>query len=197
MKMKPDQKDWMEATATQYTFIDKPSLVWNVHVKMNSFIFLLGRDKFTKGKGEMLIKMNSLIPVVDEKGSKIDEGSIQRYLGEMVWFPSLALSPYVNWEEIDDNSAKATMEYMGTKGSGVFHFNSEGDFTKFSAMRFKDNDETSKRYEWVLLVQNYSEFEGIRVPSEMTATWKLEDGDWTWLELKIQDIKYNKNALEN
>ncbi|MDN5330561.1 MAG: hypothetical protein PWP35_2348 [Bacteroidales bacterium] len=37
----------------------------------------------------MLIKVNSLIPVVNEKGNKLDEGTLQRYLGEIVWFPSL------------------------------------------------------------------------------------------------------------
>jgi hypothetical protein len=28
---------------------------------------------------------------------------------EIVWFPFLALSPYITWQQIDDNSAKAAM----------------------------------------------------------------------------------------
>lgn len=127
----------------------------------------------------MLIKLNSLITIVDEQGNKMDEGSIQRYLGEMVWFPSLALSPYITWQEINETSATATMDYKGTKGSGTFYFNTEGNIIKFSALRYKGNEPDAKRYNWVLLVEEYKTFEGIKVPSKMTATWELEKADWT------------------
>lgn len=191
MKLKPEQKNWYTAEAEQYSFIDEPSFIWSVNVKMNPLIFFKGRDKFENGKGEMLIKLNSLIPIVHEKGVQIDEGSLQRFLGEMVWFPSLALSPYIEWEQLDSKTVKATMNYQGTSGSGTFHFNEDGDVAQFSALRFKGNESSSKRYEWILSVEEHHEFEGIRVPSKMTATWKLEDTDWTWLKLEIKDIDYN------
>ena len=194
MKMKPDQDKWLNANAIQYTFIDDPSFIWTVDVEMNGLVNFQGRDKFDDGKGEMLIKLNSVINIVDEKGPKLDEGSIQRYLGEMVWFPSLALSPYITWQEIDEFTATATMDYNGTSGSGTFYFNSEGDFVKFSAMRYKGNEPDAQRYEWILLVDERKTFEGINVPSKMTATWKLEKEDWTWLKLEIEDINYNVNA---
>ncbi len=173
MKMKPNQKNWMTATAIQYTTTEPPAFIWTVDVKMNSFINFVGRDKFQDGKGEMLIKVNSLFKVVNQQGKKLDEGTIQRYLGEMVLFPSLAISPYITWEQIDDQTAKATMDYMGTRGSGTFYFNSEGDFIKFVAMRYMGNDPEAKKYEWVLLVDDYKTFSGIRVPSKMTETHNL------------------------
>jgi hypothetical protein len=191
MKMKPDQKNWMKATALQYSTIDTPAFIWTVKVKMNSLLNFWGRDKFENGKGEMLIKVNSIFKVVDSKGEKIDEGALQRYLGELIWFPTLALSKYISWEQIDDLSAKATMKYKGTEGSGVFYFNTEGDFTKFVALRFKDNVEDAKRYEWIMSVEDYKLFEGLRIPAKGVATWRLEEGDWTWLKLEITDIKYN------
>lgn len=193
MKMKPDQKNWMSARAVQYTTIDNPAFIWTVNVKMNSLINLQGRDKFENGKGEMLIKLNSLINVVNEKGDKLDEGTLQRYLGEMAWFPSLALSPLITWEQIDETTVKATMTYKGTSGSGTFHFNSDGDFLRFSAMRYMGNDPEAKKYEWIITADDYKTFEGIKVPSRMTATWKLENNDWTWLKLEIKDIRYNEN----
>lgn len=191
MKMKPDQKNWNPATAFQYTVIPEPSFLWTVEMKMNRFLWFRGRDKFQNGKGEMLIKMNSLVNVVNGTGEKIDEGSLQRFLGEMVWFPSLAVSPYVSWEEIDEVSARATMKYKNIKGSGTFHFNERGDFIKFIALRFQGNEPDSKRREWILTVDDYKIFDGIKVPSKMKATWKLDDGDWTWLKLEIVEIQYN------
>lgn len=191
MKMKPGQKKWMHATAVQYSAVEVPSFIWVVKAKMNSFLNFQGRDKFVEGHGEMLIKLNSLFTIVNEPGDKLDEGSIQRYLGEMVWFPSLALSPYITWEELSETSAKATINYKGTQGSGTFYFNKSGELIKFSALRFKENTSDAKRYWWVLEVEDYKIFEGIKVPSIMKATWQMENTDWTWLKLEIIDIQYN------
>ncbi|MBN1650015.1 MAG: hypothetical protein JW857_01730 [Bacteroidales bacterium] len=194
MKMKPEQENWMSANAIQYTSIDNPAFIWAVNVKMNRLLNFQGRDKFEHGKGAMLIKMNSLINVVNERGEKLDEGTLQRFLGEMVWFPSLALSPYITWKQIDGNTAIATMTYINTSGSGTFSFNSKGDVTKFSALRYKGNEADAKRHVWEMNITNYKIFEGIKVPTEMTATWKLDNEDWTWLKMEVTDIKYNKNA---
>lgn len=191
MQMKPGQNNWMSATAIQYTTINNPAFIWTVDVKMNNLLNFQGRDKFEDGKGEMLIKMNSLINVVNEQGKKLDEGSLQRYLGEMVWFPSLALSPYITWQQINDTTAKATMTFKGTTGSGTFFFNTNGDITKFSALRYNGNEADAKKYEWIMNISAYKTFEGIKVPAKMTSTWKLDNGDWTWLKLEVKDIKYN------
>jgi len=195
MKMKPEQKKWLDASAVQYTSIDLPAFIWSVDVKMNGLMFFLGRDKFEEGKGEMLIKLNALFNVVNEHGEKLNEGTIQRYLGEMVWFPSLALSEFISWEQVNDTTVKAIMQYKETKGSGTFHFNSNGDFISFSAMRYMGNKKGSSRYEWVIRVEEFNTFEGIKVPSKMSATWKLDEGDWTWLKLEVTDIKYNENCI--
>jgi len=194
--MKPEQKKWMFASAIQYSTINQPAFIWTVDVKMNALLNFVGRDKFIDGKGEMLIKMNALLNVVKEQGSKLDEASMQRFLGEMVWFPSLALSEYITWETIDDATAKATMNYQGTTGSGTFYFNSEGAFVKFSALRFMGNEKDAQRKEWILLVDEHSTFEGITIPSKMSATWKLDKGDWTWLKLDIIDVKYNQHVIQ-
>lgn len=193
MKLKPEQENWMLVQAEQYTTLDNPGFIWSVDVKMNSLLTFVGRDKFENGKGEMLIKLNSLINIVNERGEKLNEGTIQRYLGEMVWFPSLALSEHITWDAINDTTAKATMTYMGTSGSGTFTFDSNGDVAQFSALRFKGNEASAKRYEWVMNIVGYNTFESIKVPAKMTATWKLDEGDWNWLTMEVTDIQYNEN----
>jgi hypothetical protein len=193
MKMKPQQQDWYVARAEQYTTMNPPAFIWTVKMKMSPLIKIRGRDKFVEGKGEMLIKMNSIINVVNEKGPRMDEGTLQRFLGELVWYPSFVLSPYIEWEAIDKTTAKATMTYKGCTGSGTFYFNENGDFVKFVALRFMGNKADAKRYPWVLTVDDYAVFDGIQVPSKMKATWKLDEGDWTWLDLEITSIEYNLN----
>ncbi|RKS55561.1 hypothetical protein BC962_0526 [Gillisia mitskevichiae] len=186
--MKPEQKQWSTAKAKQYFTIDPPAFNWCVNLEMKPWIKLVGRDKFEKGKGEMEIKLLSLFPIVNSRNDeKINQASLQRYLAEIVWFPSAVFSSYISWESIDENSARATMRYNGTEGSGVFHFDEMGDFKKFIAMRYKDTTLT----EWVVNATKTELRNGIKIPVECNAAWKLEDGYWTWLKIKITHIEYN------
>jgi len=197
IKMKSEQESWNNATAEQYFAIQNPAFVWKVKMNMPPFIKVTGRDKFIDGKGEMQIKMFSLVNIVNEQGVKMDEGTLQRYLGEIVWFPTAALSPHITWESIDAFSAKATLDYKGTKGSGTFHFNENGDFVQYSTYRYKENEPDTKRYEWVIDVNEHAVMNSVKIPVKMTATWKLDEGNWTWLDLEITDIKYNTKLLSN
>lgn len=52
-------------------------------------------------------------------------------------------------------------------------------------MRYQGNEPESERQEWVLEVDEYANFDGIRIPSKMRATWRLPLGDWTWLKLEV------------
>ncbi len=191
MQMKPGQDDWMEARAVQYSTLGTPGFVWTVEARMNSLLFFQGRDKFHNGKGEMLIRLNSLVGVVNQRGGKLDEGALQRFLGEMVWFPSLAVSPAVVWEAIDDSTARATLSCGGISGSGTFHVNGAGDVTRFEALRYKGGEDDAVRYPWLMNISGYDSFGGIRVPVQMTSTWKLDTGDWTWLKLAVTSVSYN------
>jgi hypothetical protein len=193
MKLKAGDSKWKTADAVQYTTMDPPAFIWKVNMDIAPLVKVTGRDKFSLGKGEMLIKINAIFPVARETGERIDEGTLQRYLGELVWFPSLAISPYITWDQIDESSARATMHYKGTSGSGVFHFNAEGEFTKYVALRYMGNQARDERIPWELTVEAYKVFDGIKVPSKMKATWKLDDTDWIWLDLEVTEIKYNLN----
>jgi hypothetical protein len=198
MKMKPEQEKWYEANAVQYFTVDNPAFIWKVKVDMMPLVFFTGRDKFSDGKGNMLIKVLSLFNVVNASDNeKINQGTLQRYLGETIWFPTAVVSPYIKWEEIDSLSAKATMTYKGTSGSAVFTFNENGDFVKFSAMRYKDSDEKAQLKEWIITLSDYKVYDGIKIPVKGEATWKLDNGDFTWYKLKIYDVEYNPPISEN
>jgi hypothetical protein len=191
LKMKPEQEDWYPGTAEQYFTIQPPAFNWNINTKMNPVLEVVGRDKFEKGQGEMIIKLCSLIPVANAKNNnKVNQATLQRFLAEMVWFPSAALSPYIKWETVNDFCAKATMDYQGTKGSGEFYFDTNGNFTKFVAMRFRDAN-AIEATEWTVTATKTEQRHGINIPVECEAKWKLNSGQWTWLKLKIKDIQYN------
>lgn len=190
MRLNPGQKKWFRSYSRQYFTVTIPAFIWVVHMDMYS-LPIIGRDKCAEGRGEMKIMLMGLIPIaVAGNNYKIHQSALQRFLGEISWFPQAALMPYIRWESIDKTSARATIEYMGVTGSAVFHFNEKGELVKFVAMRYQDiRDE--KPTEWVASVKGYGEFHGIKIPTTFDATWMQSDGPFTWFRFEIVDVQYH------
>jgi hypothetical protein len=195
MRTTPDGA-WMPMQAEQYFRVDQPGFVWTAQVKMAPLVSMAGRDHYLEGHGGMLIKLFSLIPVVNAKsGPEIDQGTLLRYLAEMQWFPTAALEDYIQWEEIDEHSARATMTYKGVTGSGVLTFNDQGDLVSFHAMRPREVNGKYVMTGWGGVGAEFNEFNGIRIPSKGDVIWNLETGDFDWFKYEITEIEYNKPEL--
>ncbi|MDD4335310.1 MAG: hypothetical protein PHY77_06850 [Desulfotomaculaceae bacterium] len=195
MRLKEDQP-WMPFEAEQYFNVEEPGFVWKAKVKMNPLLYFSGRDRYFQGRGEMNIKVLSLLPVAAAGGSsEMDQSTLLRYLAEMIWFPTAALNDYIKWEEIDANSAWATMSYQGVTGSGIYTFDDNGDAVSFFAKRYREVNGQYALDPWGGVAKGYSEFNGIRISSKMDVIWKLETGDFNWFQCDITDIEYNKPQL--
>ncbi len=190
MRMK-EENPWMPLEAEQHFTVEKPGYIWKAKVKAAPFVTLTARDKYDDGQGNVLIKLLALITVADAKGKEVDQGSMVRFLAETVWIPTAALSSYITWEEVDANTARATMNYRGVNASGVFSFNDRGEVIDFVAPRYGDFDGHYSMEKWQIILEDYKEFEGVMVPSKGEVIWKLKTGDFSWYQFEVLDIEYN------
>ena len=196
-EMKTSKKGkWMPFTAVQYFNAENPAFVWKTEVNPFPLLFLLGRDKLQSGKGEMLINLLALVKVAHARGNqKVNSGTLQRYLGEICWFPSAALRPYLSWEEIDATTAKAILEQEDLKVEGIYKFSAEGKLLSFETLRFYGADKNAKREKWLIEMLAYDQFNGVTVPSRCKVTWQLPDGDFHWLSLTVTSINYDPSGV--
>ncbi len=155
-------------------------------------VSIIGRDKYYQGEGNMLIKLLSLITVADAQGPEINQGTLVRYLNEIRWFPSAALSEYIEWESLGENSARATITHRGVSTSADFYFNEEGELVNFRADRYMDDEGQFRMEKWTTPITEYGIMEGIMIPTAGEGVWELESGDFTYIRLRIVDIKYNE-----
>jgi len=192
MRTSPGSR-WIPFTAEQWFKTYAPGFIWTADVKAAPGIYLQGRDKYENGEGHMLIKLLSLFAIADESGVETDQGSMLRYLAEIIWFPSVAVSDYIRWEQAGPGTAKAIMTCGDITASGLFKFNAEGDIISFEAMRYYTVGNGATLEKWIIQTDpgGYREFNGVRIPASGTVTWRLEDGDYTWLKLEIKEICYN------
>ena len=185
------QGKWMPFTAVQYFNTLCPSFLWTTRVTAFPLVYLDGRDKLQNGKGAMNIKLLSLINLVDEKeNEKINSGSKIRFLGEMCWFPFAALEPYVDWISVTNTKVKAILHQGELPVEGIFEFSPEGRLLSFQAQRYFGGEKDAKIQTWRIDILDHDTFDGFTVPSKCKVTWKLPEGDFHWLTLKVTDIKY-------
>lgn len=191
MRTKPNGK-WMSFSAVQVFNVREPAFVWKTRVAAFPGVYLTGRDKLQNAEGAMLIKLFSLFKVVNEKGNiPVNTGSLLRFLGELCWFPSAALRPYLKWENLSSTSAKAFLKHEGLEVEGVFKFSLQGELLSFEAERFHGAGEKAQKEKWLIQIEEHQNYDGIKVPSKCKVTWKLPQGDFHWMTLKVTTLRYN------
>ncbi len=183
---------WMPFTAVQYFNFAEPGFLWYARIKAAPLVHITGRDKYFDGQGNMLIKFMSIFKVSDASGSEINQGSLVRYLAEIVSQPAAALNKYIQWEKVNEQLVRATISYRGVTAAGIFEFDQKGDVVSFSAPRYREQGGKYTLDDWHFKAFEHKEFEGIRVPARGELIWKLSNGDFSWFQFEVTDLKYNR-----
>ncbi|RLC96723.1 MAG: hypothetical protein DRI40_02360 [Chloroflexi bacterium] len=182
-------KKWLPIVGEEYFTTDPPGFIWRGRVKPFPVIWITGRDRYYQGKGNMLIKLFSLVTVADSKGEEMDQSSLVRWVAEAPWFPTALISSrYLGWEPVDDSSAKVVASYEGIGCSAVFRFNAQGQITQLSTQdRFRDVDGRPVRTGWTGYYRQYRDWNGVKVPTEVEVVWNLPGGDFSYARFQVTE----------
>lgn len=181
---------WMSFEAEQYYTTKQPGFIWKTDMNYLPLVSVVGRDKYYDGEGNMLIKLPPFIIIAEARGDDIDQGTLVRYLNEIMWFPTAYLSDYISWEPIDSTSARAIMTDHGATVSAVLHFDKDGRLVNFVADRYYAGGNEANLETWATPIKEYGEMEGLRIPVKGEGVWKLDSGDFTYIELQLTELEY-------
>ncbi len=183
---------WIQIEADQYYSVTPPAFTWIAKMKLGP-AWVAARDRYSNGKGNMIIKVLSSLPLFDVRGPEMDHASLLRFLSELPWLPTAFLSENITWKEIDDRAAEATITDGGVAATGTFHFNGTDEITEFTSPgRFRN--ETGKIEPWSGTWSNYCEFGGFRIPTEGNAVWNAPEGDFEYVRLKVETAEFNQST---
>jgi hypothetical protein len=178
---------WMKLDAEEYYSVNPPGFVWVGTLRTGGFPFVRARDRYRDGKGNMQIKLATVLIIADPTGAAMDQASMTRYLNELMWFPTAFLAPNVSFEAIDQNSAKVTLTDVGKQVTAILYFDAEGRPTDFVAPRsYGEGLQT-----WSVPITAYGAFGGFNLPVRVKAVWKLPEGDFEYIDVVITDLEYN------
>jgi len=186
---------WKRFTATQHITVEPPGFFWNASIDIAPFVSLRIRDLFRNGNGSAEVSLFGILPLDSaESTPELDEAELVRYLAEAVWYPTALLpGEGVQWEPIDDRTAKATIDHGDVSASLVFSFDEDDEVTRvYTENRYRRVEDGFEPTPWSGHWQNYQRRNGIRIPMEGEVVWHLPDGDLEAWRGRITGIGYDE-----
>ena len=178
-------KSWSTIEGEQYFTAGTPGFIWKGKIGI-----LSACDMYLNNKGRLVISLLNTINIVDGQGENFNQGELLRWLGESVWFPTNILpSEKLKWIPIDNTSAKLIFNHDKLSLFYIVKFNKNNEIIQLETERYY-NDTNLKP--WVGNFENYKEINGVKVPTIIKATWKLEEGDHTYVNFHLKEIEYDK-----
>lgn len=182
---------WIPLDAVQYYTVQPPGFLWDGTMHVGPFLLARARDRYTGGKGHMLVRAGSLFTVVNGEGEEMDQGAMMRYLSEMMWFPTAFLGDNISFRPVDDKSAQVQLTDHGRSVTGTMYYDEEGRLTDFVAKRYRMVEGGYDLETWSTPVIEYGELAGLKLPVRGKAVWKLLDGDLEYIDITITELEYN------
>lgn len=154
-----------------------------------------GIDYCTDQEGGMKGILGKSIQIFDER-------TAQGYQAQMIsWFaeslilnPAVILSPYVQYETIDDSHVKMTVSCNGVTGTGIITMNELGAITEFYSdeRQVEKVDGVETRVGWRCEYSEYQEESGINYAHTVRCIKVFPDREVTYFESDNFDIEYLK-----
>ena len=139
----------------------------------------------------MLIKLLSVIPVVNVSGEEMFQAETVTMLNDMCLFaPATLIDKRIKWETLDERSVKAVFTNRETTVSGELYFNEQNQLVNFiSDDRYDVNE--MKKYRFSTPALEYSQINGYNLCTYGEAVWHYPEGDFVYGKFNLTGLEYN------
>jgi hypothetical protein len=184
---------WYPFHAIQQFTVEPAGFVWDARITMSAALPVLVRDSYVAGSASMRGEFAGVYPLVNQsQRPELDSGALQRFLAEAVWFPTALLPrPNLQWQPIDNRSARATLTDHHTTVSLEFRFNDAGDIAEIYAPdRYAESRGRYDRKPWLVRCSTYEVHHGMRIPVACEVSWLESTGPEPYWRGRITRVTY-------
>lgn len=186
-------EQWRPFISTQRVITQRPGFDWEGRIAMIPGLTVRVHDAYVAGEGILHASLFGLVPLVNMRGTpEMAQGELMRFFAEAAWYPTALLpSQGVQWEAVDDTSAKATLKDDKTTVTLLFRFDENG---LIESMRAEARGRTIAGAviptPWEGRWSNYALRDGMRVPLEGEVAWMLPEGPTPYWRGRITRLVY-------
>lgn len=186
-------EQWRPFISSQRVITKRPGFNWEGRISIIPGLKVWVHDAYIAGEGILHATLLGLFSLVNLRGTpEMAEGELMRFFAEAAWYPTTLLpSQGVQWEAVDDVSARATLEDKGIVLSMIFYFNAEGLIESVRAdARGRTVGGAVIPTPWEGRYRDYQSREGMLIPVEGEVAWILPEGRKPYWRGRISGVEY-------
>ncbi len=186
-------EQWKPFKSTQRVTTQRPGFVWDARIRMAPAMTAFVHDAYVAGEGVLTAKLFGLLTVMEQSSTpELAQGELMRFFAEGAWYPTALLpSQGVQWEAVDDTSAKASLKDGETTLTMLFRFNENG---LIESVRAEERGRIVAGAviptPWEGRWSNYELRYGMRIPIEGEVMWMLPEGPKPYWRGRITRLSY-------
>jgi hypothetical protein len=154
-----------------------------------------GYHRYAGSSATMLVKLAALVPVAREAGDEMTTAETVTFFNDMCIFaPATLVEPSVRWEGVDGNVVRAAYTNAGRTIRADLVFNDAGELVNFISddrRRSSEGGQGMTRIRWSTPMTGYRSFGATRIAARGDARWHEASGEYAYIELEIDDVRYN------
>ncbi len=189
-EMRDRGKDWFKFQSIQYNFFDEPTRLFFMKAKMFG-VTVPGYHDYQNATARMNVRLFGMFPVAKHEGVEMNKAETVTVFNDMcLMAPATLIDKRIQWEKIDNLSAKAVFTNGANKISATLYFNETGQLINFiSDDRYAVSD--MKQYRFSTPVKNYKLINSKNTLSYGEAIWHYPEGEFVYGKFYLKSIDYN------
>jgi hypothetical protein len=192
---KDEQSEWMPFTSEQYNFMETPTRLFFMKAVMKG-LPVAGYHCFNNGDAFMDIRLFSLLKVQFQDGPDLDSAETVTFFNDMCCMaPATLIDKRIAWQELGENTVKATFTNNGIAITAELFFNDIGELINFKS-NDRYNADAGRKLPWATPLKNYREINGYRLAGYAETIYTYPDRDLCYGTFEVSSIKYNDHRME-
>jgi len=188
-----EAEKWRPFTSDQLVVTRRPGFDWDGRVRMMPGLTVRVHDAYVAGEGILHATLFGLFSLAGMRGTgEVAKGELMRFFAEGAWYPTALLpSQGVQWEAVDDCSARGTLTDGAISLTMLFTFNEQGLMdTVLADARGRAVGDRVILTPWRGRFWNHGERNGMLVPLDGEVEWLLPEGAKPYWRGRITEVEY-------
>jgi len=186
---------WMPFRAIQVDRFDDPARLFYFDASMFGMP-IRGYHRYVGPSATMLVKLLGLFPVARAGGPAMTKAETVTLFNDMCLLaPAALLSPMIQWEGGDDRSVSASFTNAGHTIRASLHFDASDALVNFVSddrLREAADGQPAHLVRWSTPMTDVCDFHGVRLAARGDARWHEPSGEFAYIELTIDDVRYDE-----